>query len=157
MKPVVVGYSKKKKNLYKLHHISQKWIAELEFMFDEQRFLQDLLSTFFIDLCSVELFPDTKKLDRKIIESRKIGNLLLLEIRTHDKQLATLLESIHFDGECTFRTEQKKLANKFDQFVQSNKLLKTRVFTIIKHIMKQHKQKLLLSHVNSQEEDNPTL
>jgi len=155
MKSVIVDISKKNKNLYKLHSIAQNWITDLEFINDEELFLQDLISTFFVDLCSVEYFPDTRRLNKKLEDSRKKGNLLVFEIRTHIKQLATLLESNHLDGEPEFRKAQKKLANKFDQFVQSTKLLKNRVFTIIKKIMKQHKQKLLLSHTNSQEEDIP--
>ncbi len=156
MKPVVISLSKKKKNLAKLHHISQKWSVELDFIYDEQRFLQDLISTFFIDLCSVEFFPDTRKLNQKLNESIKKGNLLTLELQTHEKYLVTLLESAHLEGEQNYRKLQKKLANRIDQFVQSNKLLKSRIFSIIKNIMKQHKQKLLLAHTNPQEVDKPT-
>ena len=156
MKPVVISLSKKKKNLSKLHRISQKWSAELDFIHDEQRFLQDLISTFFIDLCSVEFFPDARKLNQKLDECIKKGNLLTLELQTHEKHLVTLLESIHLEGEHNYRKIQKKLANRIDQFVQSNKFIKSRIFFIIKNIMKQHKQKLLLAHTNSQEEDKPT-
>lgn len=155
MKPLVVSMSKKHKNLFKLHKISQNWIADLDFISDEERFLQDLISTFFVDLCSVDYFPDTRKINLKLEESKMKGNLLALEIRTHIKHLETLLESSHFEGEQKFRKEQKKLANKFDQYVQSNKLLKSRVFGIIKNIMKQHKQKLLLSDTTPQELDKP--
>jgi hypothetical protein len=155
MKPVVVNLSKKQKNLYKLHHISQKWITELEFIHDEQHFLQDLISTFFVDLCSVELFPDTRKLNQKLEESIKKGNMFILEIQTHDKHLITLLESTHLNGEADFRKAQRKLANRVEQFVQSNKLLKSRVFAIIKNIMKQHKQKRLIPHANSPKVDTP--
>jgi len=154
MKSVVVNLAKKKKNLYKLYTISQKWIAELEFIRDEHHFLQDLISTFFVDLCSVDYFPETRRLSKKLEESNKKANLFLLELRTHSKQLSTLIESSHLNGEEDFRKRQKKLANKFDQYVLGSKLLKSRVFAIIKNIMKQHKQKLLLSHANSQEVDS---
>ncbi len=156
MKPFVINLSKKRKNLSKLHRISQKWHAELDFIRDEQHFLEDLISTFFIDLCSVEFFPDTRKLNLKLDESIKKGNLLTLELQTHEKFLVTLLESVHLEGEQNYRKLHKKLANRIDQFVQSNKLLKSRIFSIIKNIMKQHKQKLLLAHTNSQEVDKPT-
>ncbi len=154
MKRIVVDMAKKKENLFTLHTITQKCIADLEFILDEQRFLQDLLSTFFIDLCKVELLPDTRVLNQSLAESSKKCNLLILELQTHEKHLATLLESIHMKGEISYRESHKELITNFDQFVINNKSIKIRIFTIIKNIMKQHKQKLLLSHANSQEVNN---
>ena len=154
MKQVIIDKAKKEKNLYKLHSISQSWAADLTFCNDENAFLQDLINLHFIDLCNYELLPVTRKLNVKIAMAIKKNNLLLFQIQTHEKQLATLFESDHFGGEVDFRSAHKKLAKSFDQRVQSNRALKNRVFAIIKDIMKQQKQKRLLSFTDFSKEDN---
>ena len=156
MKHIVVDIAKKEKNLYKLHRISQRWIADLTFLNDENAFLQDLINLHFIDLCNYDLLPITRKLGVRISMAIKKNNLLLFQLQTHEKQLATLFESAHFKGETDFRKAHKMLAKKFDQRFQSNKVVKNRVFSVIKKIMKQQKQKKLLYATGFLEEDNPT-
>ena len=53
-------------NLYSLHDNIVLWINELEFMNDEQIFLEHLLSTHFLDLSSENLYETTRKLIRKL-------------------------------------------------------------------------------------------
>lgn len=154
MKQVVIDITKKEKNLYKLHTITQRWVADLTFLNDENSFLQDLINLHFIDLCNYEMLPATRKLNARIASRIKKNNLLLFQLQTHEKQLATLFESEHFKGEVDFRNSHKSLAKSFDQHVESNKLLKNRVFTVIKDIMKQQKQKRLLSPISSPKADN---
>lgn len=155
MKQVVIDIAVKEKNLYKLHTISQRWVADLTFLNDENIFLQDLINLHFIDLCNYEMLFTTRKINARISKSIKKNNLLLFQLQTHEKQLATLFESQHFKGEADFRNAHKMLAKSFDQHVECNKLLKNRVFTIIKDIMKQQKRKRLLSPIGSQKADNP--
>lgn len=155
MKQIVIDIAKREKNLYKLHSISQNWVTDLTFLNDENTFLQDLINLHFIDLCNYEMLPITRKLSAKIAAAIKKNNLLLIQIQTHEKQLATLFESDHFKGETDFRVAQKMLANSFDQHVQSNRVLKNRVFGIIKDIMKQQKQKRLISSIGVPKEDKP--
>lgn len=155
MKQVVIDITKKEKNLYKLHTITQRWVADLTFLNDENYFLQDLINLHFIDLCNYEMLPATRKLNARIASSIKKNNLLLFQLQTHEKQLATLFESEHFKGEVDFRNAHKMLAKSFDLHVESNKLLKNRVFNVIKDIMKQQKRKRLLSPIGSPKADNP--
>lgn len=157
MKHIIVDFAKKEKNLYKLHRISQRWIADLTFLNDENAFLQDLINLHFIDLCNYDLLPTTRKFSARIAKASKKNNLLLMQLQTHEKQLATLFESEHFKGESNFRKSHKKLAKSFDQHVQSNKIVKNRVFSIIKQIMKHQKQKKLLTPIDYPKEDKTTL
>ena len=46
--------------LYGFHECSVSWINELEFMNDEQIFLEHLLSTHFLDLSSEKLYETSK-------------------------------------------------------------------------------------------------
>lgn len=155
MKQIVIDTAKREKNLYKLHAISQRWIADLTFLNDENNFLQDLINLHFIDLCNLDMLPITRKLSARVASAIRKNNLLIIQIQTHEKQLATLFESDHFRGESDFRAAQKKLANGYDQHVQSNRLLKNRIFTIIKDIMRQQKQKKLLSPTEPPIKNNP--
>jgi hypothetical protein len=149
MRRIIVNTDGKAKNLFKLHRISQMWISELEFFFDEQHFYQDLIELYLLDLLKGESLDELAAIEKKLKKAVNKGNLLLLEVRTHEKQLATLFESEHLKGEKEFRNLHKKLANKFDQFVDSNKRLKKVIFDVIKKVMQKHKQKLLMAHLSS--------
>ncbi len=156
MKHIVIDINKKRENLFKLHSITQKFISELEFLHDEQRFLQDLLSSFFIDLCRTEILPRTRILNKEIDKSNKECNLLIFELQTHEKQLATLLESKHLKGEEYFRKAHSELSNQVEMFIRASRNLKTTIFTITKKIIKQRKQKKLLPGTNAPKVKNST-
>ncbi len=146
MEHFVITTDRKMKNLYKLHQISRTWISEMSFIHDEQHFYQDLVLTYFIDLLKNDVLTEVLEIERRLDKAIQRGNLLMLDIRTHEKQLATLLESEHLKGEKEFRKKHKELADKFERCTQTNKTLKQMLFKLIKNILHEHKQKLLLSH-----------
>ncbi len=148
MVPLIINTDKKTKNLFKLHRISKLWISDITFYFDEYRFYQDLIAMFFIDLLDETYFVKVREAEAKLTVASKKANLLLFEILTHEKQLATLLESEHLKGEKEFRMKHRALAKQFEQLLQDNKALKQLFFKLIKKPLKRHKQKLLPVHAN---------
>ncbi|MEN8185863.1 MAG: hypothetical protein ABFR05_01905 [Bacteroidota bacterium] len=135
-----------KKYLFKLQRQSNKWVEELDFIEDEQLFLEHLLSAHFLDLSSKELYEPAKKLIQKLKDVEKMNNELSIEIQTHHKHLATLVESLQVNARNEIRKEQKRIKKDFAAFELKFRYVKKKIFKMIKDIMKDNKQKLLLKN-----------
>ena len=140
----ILEKDKTKRKLYKLNKQSSAWLTELEFMQDEQKFLEHLLSSHFLDLSTEKYYDAAKKLISKLKEVESIGNSTFDTIQTHNKHLATLIESLQLKGKKEFKKEHKQIEKDFDTYVLKFKYCKKKIFKIIKDIMKAQKQKLLI-------------
>ena len=132
-------------NLYSLHDNIVLWINELEFMNDEQVFLEHLLSTHFLDLSSENLYETTRKLIRKLKEVEQMGVELTEEIHQHNKKIASVLEGDGENLEKYLDNARNAIQKDFESYVLKFKYVKKKIFGIIKEIMINHKQKLLIN------------
>ena len=135
----------KTKNVYLLHDDSLKWINELEFISDEQAFLENLLSSHFLELSSSDHYETTRKLMKEIKEVEKAGRNMMDNIELHNKQMATMIESLQLEYDQRLEAEHEKIQTDFDSYVVKFKYVKKKIFGIIKQIMLDHKQKLLIN------------
>ncbi len=133
-----------KNKLLKLHDESLLWLNELEFMQDEQIFLENLLSSHFLDLSTPKLYDPTRKLIKKIKDLEKMSYELIDTIHIHNKHMATLIESLQISGKNALKKEHDQIEIDFNTVKLNFKYVKKKVFRMIKEIMKDHKQKLLL-------------
>lgn len=132
------------KTIYELHELSLTYMSDLEFMRDEQSFLEHLLSSHFLELSAEELYETTRKLIRKLKEVEKLGTDLIDELTVFNKQVAASI--INKDDQPATESMQKLqvFENDFSNYVLKFKYVKKKIFALIKEIMKSHKQKLLL-------------
>ena len=137
--------AEKAKNIYLLHDSSLKWITELDFINDEQAFLENLLSSHFLELSSSDHYEATRKLIKKLKEVEKSGSDLIDTIELHNKHMATLIESKQLEYDQKLELEHEKIQMEFDNYLVKFKYVKKKIFNIIKQIMLDHKQKLLLN------------
>lgn len=134
-----------RKYLEKANKDNETWMEDVEFMQDEQRFLEHLLSTHFLDLSTEKYYEPTKKLIHKLKDVEKMSVDFMEMLHTHNKHLATLIESLQLDGKKDFKKEHSKLREEFISYATRLKYVKKKIFAMIKDIMKTHKQKLLIS------------
>jgi hypothetical protein len=137
---------KVKKKLFKFHNETTKWLNELEFIQDEQIFLENLLSSHFLDLSKPKLYDSTRKLIKKLKGVENMTNELSDTLQIHNKHIATLTESLQSKGKKGLRKEHKKIKKDFEVYQLNFKYVKRKIFSNIKEIMKAHKQKLLISN-----------
>ena len=131
--------------LYGFHDDSAAWINELEFMNDEQLFLEHLLSSHFLELSSENLYETTRKLIRKLKEVEQMGVELTEEIHQHNKKIASVLEGDHENLEKYLNNAKNAIQKDFESYVLKFKYVKKKIFGIIKEIMIHNKQKLLIN------------
>lgn len=131
--------------MYSLHEDSVSWINELEFMNDEQIFLEHLLSTHFLDLSAEKLYETTRKLIRKLKEVEVMGEELTQEIQVYNKKIANVLEYPNITAENQLNKNHRMIQKDFDSYSLKFRYVKKKIFGIIKEIMINHKQKLLIN------------
>jgi len=126
------------------HDQSLQWLNELKFIQDEQKFLENLLSSHFLDLSSPKLFEPTKKIIQNLKDVKKTGNELLHQVQGHNNHLGELVERNELILKEIVRSEHQKIQKAFENYVLKFKYVKKKIFGVVKIIMKVHKQKLLL-------------
>ena len=96
----------KVETLYELHEASVTRMNELEFMKDEQSFLEHLLSSHFLELSAPDLYETTRKLIKKLKEVEHLGGNLMTEVQLFNKQIAHSLD----DKKSNIELNRKMLA-----------------------------------------------
>lgn len=133
------------KKYYELHDQSVQWINEIQFMTDEQVFLEHLLSSHFLELSSSKLYETTKRLIKKLKEVESLGNDLMDKIQLHNKHVGTIIENFNKEYQVNVDREHESIKKDLDSYLLKFRYIKKKIFGIIKSIMKEHKQKRLIN------------
>ena len=134
-----------KNSIERLHTKTQQWISKIEFIKIEQNFLKELLAEHIIGLCNSDNYAQAKLLLTGITYETKLGNKLMESIKEHKINLALLLENIQLKKENTYRDHQKLLKIEVYNYIENFKYIKEQVFELVLSIMKNEKEKKLLS------------
>lgn len=135
----------KVETLYELHEASVARMNELEFMKDEQSFLEHLLSSHFLELSAPDLYDTTRKLIKKLKEVEHLGGDLMTEVQLFNKQIAHSLDDKKSNIEIDPFQKQRIIQTDFENYSLKFRYVKKKIFGLIKEIMITHKQKLLIN------------
>jgi len=128
-----------------LHKKTLEWVSEIEFIKVEQKFLKELLSEHIIGLCKSDNFNKAKLLLKGIDHESILGDELIVSIKDHNVNLALLMEHIYLKKETDFRNNHIFLKVEVKNYIQNFKYIKEQVYELVLFIMKNNKQKRLLS------------
>ncbi|MDO9276124.1 MAG: hypothetical protein Q7T92_11320 [Lutibacter sp.] len=132
-------------SIVRLHAKAQQWISEVEFIKIEQNFLKELLAEHIIGLCTTDNYSKSKLLLNGIEHETDLGNELIESIKEHKINLALLIENIYLKKEDKFRNNHKLLKMEVKNYIENFKYIKEQVFELVLLILKNEKEKKLLS------------
>ena len=128
-----------------MHSGSLKWLSELRFAKDEQLFFDDLVKSYTLQLIDSKHFTESKKIIEKLVASQKRTDELISTIVNHEKGLKIMVDGIdQIEEENAYKDKHGKLIITISGFLKNYRNLKTELFTLIKSIIKEGKQKRLL-------------
>ena len=134
------------KSPVELHVESLNWISELKFIKDEQRFLDELLKSYTIQLIEKQDFTKNKKIISALSKLEKDGEKLLKKIINHENELLILVDGIdQIKEEKHYRFLHSTYIMNVTNYFNEYKDVKREIFDVVKRIMKQEKQKKLLN------------
>lgn len=129
-----------------MHGNSKEWLSELKFVKDEQLFLEDLITTFTLQLIDKQHFSENKKAIEALQISIQEIETLIKKVILHQNNIEIMVDEIdQLKEEEKYKEEHKNVTRIVHQFLKEHKKLKTQLFDIIKEIKKTEKQKRLIT------------
>ena len=118
-----------------MHHTSLEWISELKFIKDEKLFLSDLIKTYTLQITSLGLFEESRKLITAISNSELDLDLLLRKVRVHENQLSIMLDDVDQPKmEKAYTETHRDLIFTIDNYLMEYRKLKGSLFQMISNV-----------------------
>jgi len=128
-----------------MHNGSLRWLSELKFAKDEQLFFDNLVKMYTLQLIDPKHFNESKKIVYKLSDLIKKTDTLINIIVKHERGLKIMVDGINqIEEEEIYKKEHGKLIIVVSDFLEKYRELKTQIFSLIKGILKEGKQKRLL-------------
>ncbi len=129
-----------------LHEASLNWISALKFVKYEQHFLDELIENYTLQLISGKTFDKSKKVIHELSQKRKTIDPLLKKIINHHNELTIILDGIDQPTEeKKYKEVYRKLLAELNEYSNTYKEVKKKIFELVKSIIKKDKQKRLLN------------
>jgi len=129
------------KSIEELHYDSKNWLSEIAFINYEMKFLNQLLSSYYIDLLESGYEKHIKELVNKIVIEKKSGKALSKLILEHEKILSDLIQTNSVTSNKNYLETHKKFEIEIIIFLGRYKELKMEIFKIIERTMRKKGQK----------------
>lgn len=133
------------KTIEEMHNDARLWKSEVNFIEDEIRFLEHLLSFNYIELLHVGLYKKIEYFVNELTTQKKNGKTLLKLIKEHELVLADLISKNSATENKIFLKKHRNLHNKIEKYFYFFKNNKKQIFKIIEKIMREKNKKMLLN------------
>lgn len=133
----------RQKSVEELHNDSRIWITEIDFIHDEMRFLENLLSSSYIDFLEQGYQDKINNIATKISNEKSAGKTLKNLMLKHRKVLSDLINSGSVLSNKNYLETHKKFEREINIFLRKYKALKKDVFEIVENIIRIKHQKQL--------------
>lgn len=132
-------------NAEDMHDNSRKWLSELEFIKDEELFFDDLIKLYTLQLTNSKHFTESKKIVDKLSKFHKKTDNLISMVKIHERKLKIMADGIDQlkEGD-NYKEENQWFTKNLNQFLEKYRAFKVQLFYLLKGILKEQKQKLLL-------------
>ena len=128
-------------NAEDMRNNTRMWLSELEFVRDEELFLDDLIKSYTLQLIDSKHFEESKKIVAKLKEFHKKTDNMMNLVKSHERKLKVMVDGIdQHKEEDNYKDEHRWLINSMEQFLKKYWLFKYHMFNLIKNILKEQKQ-----------------
>ncbi|MFD1292575.1 hypothetical protein ACFQ5N_01895 [Lutibacter holmesii] len=134
----------REKSIEELHDDARNWISEIDFITDEIRFLERLLSYNYINCKEAGLLEEIQKVIKKITAEKKVGITAKEVIQEQERILSNLIKTNAASQNENYFDTHQKLEAEIRFYIHKYKNIKKEIFTIIETILKKKDQKKLV-------------
>lgn len=128
-----------------IHKTSLNWLSEIEFIKDEQLFFNDLIKSYTLQLIDSKHFKKSQEITDKLKTFEKETDDMLKTVKMHERALEILVDGIdQIKEEEAYKRDHLKLVIEVSNFQKKHRAIKKEIFSLIKGIINQKKQKSLL-------------
>jgi len=127
-----------------MHRDSKKWLSTLRFIKDEELFFCDLVKSYTLALIKTDHYLKSQTLVANLSMVQSLTQELIHTINNHDKRLKIMVDGLNqIKEENLYKKEHGKLIITVSEFLDEYRTLKSKLFTFIKIILKEGKQKCI--------------
>ena len=132
------------KSVDELYNDSKLWVSEIDFVNHEIGFLDRLLRSNYIDFLDAGLNKKIKNFIKKIVDEKKVGNILFKQIKNHKKVMSDLIKTNSVTSNNNYLDTHKKFERDIHIYLRKYKMLKKNIFYVVENLMRKREQKILL-------------
>lgn len=128
-----------------MHATSKLWLSELNFIKDEQLFLNDLVKSYSLQLSEPKIFDESKKLISHISKAENEVTELIKQVKAHENQLEIMVDKVdQLKMEKAYIETHKELLKAMNNYKNYYWKAKNNLFKFISTLLKKEKQNRLL-------------
>ncbi|RIV30454.1 hypothetical protein D2V08_15265 [Flagellimonas lutimaris] len=129
-----------------LHEESKKWFSELRFAKDEQKFLNSMVKDYTLDIIDSDMFQTVQPVVESLNKSEKELVDLFKKVQLHENQLQIMVDDVNQEKmEEAYLDTHNDLAMEVQDYFETYRDSKTKIFDIVSNVIKRKKQKRLLN------------
>nr|WP_288934535.1 hypothetical protein [uncultured Allomuricauda sp.] len=129
-----------------LHEESKKWFSELRFAKDEQKFLNSMVKDYTLDIIDSDMFQTIQPVVESLNKSEKELVDLFKKVQLHENQLQIMVDDVNQEKmEEAYLDTHNDLAMEVQDYFETYRDSKTKIFDIVSNVIKRKKQKRLLN------------
>ncbi|WP_373071922.1 hypothetical protein [Zeaxanthinibacter enoshimensis] len=127
-----------------LHQETKSWISVIEFIGDEQRFLNELVKDFTIELTQSPNFESSKRTVSELLSLERELVVMKEKVQLHGNQLKIMTDKVdQLEMESAYLKTHKKLSSQYTAYMKKYREFKTGFFKMITEQLKKRKTKKL--------------
>jgi hypothetical protein len=129
-----------------MHADAIHWLSELNFIRDEQMFLNSLIKSYTLQLIDKKIYDHSKDLVSNILDAEQEAVKLMKRVQAHENQLEIMTDDVDQPKmERAYLQTHKDLMGEMQQYAEKYRDLKKRLFNLLSAVIKKEKQKRLLN------------
>ena len=129
-----------------LHEESKKWFSELKFAKDEQKFLNNMVKDYTLDIIDSDMFKTVQPVVDSLNKSEKDLVDLFKKVQLHENQLQIMVDEVNQEKmEAAYLDTHNDLAMEVHDYFEKYRDSKSKIFDIVSNVIKRKKQKRLLN------------
>ncbi len=128
-----------------MHRASLLWMSQLKFARDEQRFLNDLVKSYTLQLTDSAIFEESKTVVDTLLQMEKRIVPLMKQVQLHENQLEIMVDKVdQLRMERAYAATHRDLITNMEQHMEAYREIKQNLFSLVSKVMRKEKQKRLL-------------
>ncbi|MEC3966441.1 hypothetical protein [Flagellimonas halotolerans] len=129
-----------------LHEESKRWSSELKFARDEQKFLNQMVKDYTLDIIDSDMFKSVQPVVESLDKLEKDLVDLFKKVQLHENQLQIMVDEVNQEKmEEAYLDTHNDLGKEIEDYFVKYRDSKTKIFNIVSNVIKRKKQKRLLN------------
>ena len=126
-----------------MHEASVQWMSELKFVRDEQRFLNDLVATYTLQLVDQKVFKESQKIIGSLSKAENEVIPYMKRVKSHENLLEIMINDIdELKMEKAYIETHWQLSSEIKMYMKDYRELKTALFHLVAKVKKTNKRLL---------------